>query len=168
MLFLFHSQGSIVQLPPDEAPLYEIRQMLEYMLDVVNDFHLAIFSLKGSYSLADALDVMLQLREAMSTQCKVLQGVFSSVADSAKVYSAIPRETITDIQKAQEHIDFVYLRTGDLAAKCRGADAGIALGSQYFRQVVERMYSALSSIDSGQDCSFLLATTSHTLISTSP
>jgi len=134
--------------PPDEAPLYEIKHMLQYMLDVVNDFHLAIFSLKNSYSLTDALDVISQLREAMSQQCKALQVAFSSVADCAKVYSSIPSEIDNNRQQAEAHIGYVDMRTEYLVVRFRDADAGIAVGSQYFRQVVEKMHSALSSIDS--------------------
>lgn len=125
--------------------------MLQYMLRVVNDFHLAIVTLQASYHLADALDLITQLREAMSKECRDLELAFTVVTDCAQVYSAVPSEVATKRQEAETHIGYLELRTESLVGRFRDIDAGITLGAEYFRRVVEKIAASLADIEPGED-----------------
>ncbi|KAF9442735.1 hypothetical protein P691DRAFT_789056 [Macrolepiota fuliginosa MF-IS2] len=135
--------------PPDEAPLVEIKQLLNYILRVVNDFHLAIVALLDTYPLADALDTISELREEMSKQFKELEKAFTVVASCARIYSTIPNEVVNKRQEAEGHIRFLVLRTEILVTRFRDIDAGVTLGAQYFRGVVAKIGSILADIEPG-------------------
>lgn len=141
--------------------------MLQYTLDLVNDFHLAIFTLQESYPLKDALSVISDLRSAMSSQCHALEIAYTSVADCARVYSVIPAELSSNRQQAENHRSYIKTRTGYLAVRFRDADTGITTGAHQFRQAAGKMYSALGAIDSGEYLSTLVWSISYPLFHSS-
>ncbi|KAF9444590.1 hypothetical protein P691DRAFT_778160 [Macrolepiota fuliginosa MF-IS2] len=135
--------------PPDETPLVDIKQLLNYILRVVNDFHLAIVVLLDTYPLADALDTISELRQEMSKQFKELEKAFTVVASCARIYSTIPSEAVNQRQQAEGHIRFLVLRTEILVTRFRDINAGVTLGAQYFYGVVAKIGSILTDIELG-------------------
>lgn len=128
----------------------EIGELLQYLLNVVNDFHLAILALQESYPLTDALDIIRQLREAMIKQCREIEGTFLVIDDCAGTYYVIVGEMNVNKARVEAQIRRIKMLFESTLHKFPLIDSGFVVGEQYFRQTMEKIASAGQRLEQGK------------------
>ncbi|KAF9442733.1 hypothetical protein P691DRAFT_810155 [Macrolepiota fuliginosa MF-IS2] len=133
--------------------MVEVRDLLQYLLAVVNDFHLAIDALQESYPLSDALQTMQQLRDAVRKQCREIEAAFLDIDECARTYSFIINAMTAEKAQANRRIAYIELRLESTLRGFRKIDSGFTVGEKYFRQAVERIGSVVQSLEPGKKLS---------------
>lgn len=128
----------------------EIKELLQYLLNVVNDFHLAVAALQETGSMSDALSAIQKLREVMTKQCREIEATYLVIDDSARNYSAIISDMGSSKARVEEHLGYITIRLDSMLRRFRKIDSGFTVGEQYFRQTAEKMASIGQNLGSGK------------------
>ncbi|KAF9444591.1 hypothetical protein P691DRAFT_333406 [Macrolepiota fuliginosa MF-IS2] len=130
--------------------MVEVRDLLQYLLVVVNDFHLAIDALQESYPLSEALHTIRQLRDAVRKQCREIEAAFLDIDECARTYSSIISAMTAEKAQANRRIAYIELRLESTLREFRKIDSGFTMGEKYFKQAVEGIGSVVQGLELGK------------------